>query len=259
MSTFLLKIILMPAIIAGVTLAARKWGNVIGGVIAGMPWVGGAILYFIAIEQGETFMTNALPGVLIGLIGWLGFCMTYVIAGQYLGVLSSFISGICVYLLLGFVLKDFTNSFSINGWFIVLISLTITSLSFFPKVKKAAKKPPKPLRFEIPLRMIMITAFVFIVTYFAEMLGPNWSGILTPFPVMTATLAIFTHYTQGLSQVRLALMGMYTGVMGFSIFLISVAYFVPQYGLGNGFLLGLLLNVIATLSVKQIFSKFKLI
>lgn len=249
----------MPAIIAGVTLAARKWGNVIGGVIAGMPWVGGAILYFIAIEQGETFMTNALPGVLIGLIGWLGFCMTYVIAGQYLSVLSSFIAGICVYLLLGFVLKDFTNSFSINGWFIVLISLTITSLSFFPQVKKAANKPPKPLKFEIPLRMIMITAFVFIVTYFAEMLGSNWSGILTPFPVMTATLAIFTHYTQGLSQVRLALMGMYTGVMGFSIFLISVAYFVPQYGLGNGFLLGLLLNVIATLSTKQIFSKFKLI
>ncbi|MFT7273350.1 MAG: hypothetical protein ACI9V1_002887, partial [Spirosomataceae bacterium] len=48
MNTFLLKIILMPLIIAGVTLAARKWGNVIGGVIAGMPWVGGAILFFIA-------------------------------------------------------------------------------------------------------------------------------------------------------------------------------------------------------------------
>mgnify|MGYP000607373530 CR=1 FL=1 len=117
MNTFFVKIILMPAIIAGVTLAARKWGNVIGGVIAGMPWVGGAILYFIAVEQGETFMTNALPGVLIGLIGWLGFCTTYVIAGQYLSVLASFVSGICVYLLIGFSLKDFTNTFSINGVF----------------------------------------------------------------------------------------------------------------------------------------------
>ena len=249
----------MPLIIAGVTLAARKWGNVIGGVIAGMPWVGGAILFFIAIEQGETFMISALPGVLIGLIGWLGFCTMYMIAGQRLGVLLSFISGITIYLLVGFSLKDFTHSLTVNGWFWVLVLLAITSLSFFPKVKRASKYTPKPLRFEILLRMSMITAFVFIVTYFAEMLGPNWSGILTPFPVMTATLAIFTHYTQGMSQVRLALMGMCTGVIGFAIFLISVAYFIPQYGLGNSFLLGLFLNVIATLSAKQLFSKFKLI
>lgn len=259
MNTTLLKIVLMPLIIAGVTLAARKWGNVIGGVIAGMPWVGGAILFFIAVEQGEAFMTNALPGVLIGLIGWLGFCTMYMIAGQRLGVLLSFISGIIVYLLVGFSLKDFTNSLTVNGWFWVLVLLAINSLFFFPKVKRVNKATPKPLRFEIPLRMIMITAFVFIITYFAELMGPNWSGILTPFPVMTATLAIFTHYTQGMSQVRLALMGMYTGVIGFSIFLISVAYFVPPYGLANGFLLGLFLNVLATLAAKQLFSKFKLI
>lgn len=264
MNTALLKIVLMPLIIAGVTLVARKWGNVIGGVIAGMPWVGGAILFFIGIEQGEIFMTNALPSVLIGLIGWLGFCITYIIAGQRFagqrfGVLLSFVSGIFIYLIFALLLKDFTDSLSVNQWFFVLIILTVTSLSFFPKVKKQHKATPKPLKFEIPLRMIMITVFVFAITYFAEMLGPGWSGILTPFPVMTATLAIFTHYTQGLPEVRLALMGMYTGVIGFSVFLISVAYFVPQYGLANGFLFGLVLNVIATLSVKQLFSKFKLI
>lgn len=259
MNTTLLKIVLMPLIIAGVTLAARKWGNVIGGVIAGMPWVGGAILFFIGVEQGETFMINALPGVLIGLIGWLGFCTMYIVSGQKFGVLVSFISGIFTYLLIGFLLQDFTNTLSINGWFIVMFLLTITSLSFFPKVKTQSEVTPKSLKFEIPLRMIMITAFVFVITYFAKLMGPNWSGILTPFPIMTATLAVFTHYTQGLSQVRLALMGMYTGVIGFSIFLLSVAYFVPQYGLGNGFLLGLSLNVIATLSAKQFFSKFRLI
>jgi hypothetical protein len=264
MNTALLKIILMPLIIAAVTLIARKWGNVIGGVVAGMPWVGGAILFFISVEQGETFMINALPGVLIGLIGWLGFCTTYMIAGQRfakqrLGVLLSFIVGIFVYLLIGFSLQDFTNTLPINGWFVVMVLLAITSLSFFPKVKRQNEVTPKSVKFEIPLRMTMITAFVFGVTYFAEMMGPNWSGILTPFPVMTATLAIFTHYTQGLPQVRLALMGMYTGVIGFSIFLISVAYFTPQYGLVNSFLLGLFLNVVATLSTKQVFSKLNLI
>lgn len=259
MNTTLLKIIFMPLVIAGVTLIARKWGNIIGGVVAGMPWVGGAILFFVAIEQGEPFMLNAILGVLIGLLAWLGFCTTYVIAGQRLGVLGSFASGISVYLLISFLLQDYTTAFTIRGWFVVMILTTIVSLYYFPKVKRINNISPKPLRFEIPLRMIMITAFVLLVTYFAELLGPNWSGILTPFPVMTATLAIFTHHTQGLPQVRLALMGMYTGVIGFSIFLISIAHFVPAFGLGNGFLIGLGFNVIATLFAKQLFSKLKLI
>lgn len=259
MNTILLKIVLMPTIIAGVTLAARKWGNVVGGVIAGMPWVGGAILFFIGIEQGETFMVYTLPGVFIGLISWLGFCTFYMIVGQRLGVLWTFLSGIFAYFVIGISFERFTNTVSINLWFVAMLALTILSLNFFPKVKRTNKKEPKPLSYEIPLRMIMITGFVLLITYFAEKLGPKWSGILTPFPIMTATLAIFTHYTQGMAQVRLALMGMYTGVIGFSVFLISISYFIPQYGLGNGFLMGLLLNVVATLAAKQTFSKFKLI
>lgn len=259
MNTFLLKIILMPSVIAFVTLIARKWGNVIGGVIAGMPWVGGAILFFIGIEQGETFMLHTLSGVLIGLIGWLGFCTTYVIAGQRLSELPSFALGIVMYLLIGSAFYKFTSYLPTSGWFLVMISLTVLSLTLFPKVKRTNNKTPKPLRFEIPLRMIVITAFVFAITYFAELLGPSWSGILTPFPVMTATLALFIHYTQGIAQVRLALTGMYTGVIGFSIFIISIGYFSPIFGFGNSFIIGLALNVFATLLAKQLFSRFKLI
>ena len=259
MNTFLLKIILMPSVIALVTLIARKWGNVIGGVIAGMPWVGGAILFFIGMEQGEVFVLNTLPGVLIGLICWLGFCTTYVIAGQRLSELPSFALGILMYLLIGYAFHNYVQRLPTTGWFLVMIALTVISLALFPKVKRTNNRTPKPLRFEIPLRMIVITAFVLTITYFAELLGPSWSGILTPFPVMTATLALFIHYTQGIAQVRLALTGMYTGVIGFAFFIISIDFFLPVYGFVNSFIIGLILNVLATLFAKQIFSKFKLI
>ncbi len=258
MPTFWIKIIMMPIVIALVSLAARRWGNTIGGLIAGMPWVGGAILYFIGLEQGQDFMLNATPGALAGLISWLAFCMTYVWFGQKIGVLATLLAANVAFLLVGTSLQPWVSHFDIHAWFLGMIVSSLLSLKFFPKVKNIGKKAPQVLPYDIPLRMVMITAFVIGITYFAALLGPSWSGILTPFPIITATLAVFTHYTQGMYQVRNTLLGMYTGVMGFTVFLLAVAYLVPIYGLNMGFVLSLLLNVVTSLLAKYIFGKTRL-
>lgn len=255
MNTFWLKILLMPLIIALVTLASRRWGNVVGGVIAGMPWVGGAVLLFIAIEQGESFAWNSLRGVMVGLISWLGFCVSYMIAGQRFKAFASMIISMLVFLCIGALLMNVTNVFSPIVWFVILLLMISIVLKFFPKVKDTHKQVGRPIKFEIPMRMFMITAFVLALTYSANLLGPTWSGILTPFPVITAVLAVFTHYGQGMQQVRLTFMGMFTGVFGFSTFLISLVYLLPAYGIGISFAVALLINVVAALIAKVVFGK----
>ncbi|WP_304233012.1 hypothetical protein [Jiulongibacter sediminis] len=259
MDTFWFKVLAMPTVIALVTLASRKWGNVIGGVIAGMPWVGGAILLFIALEQGEVFAVNAIPGALVGLICWLGFCSAYMIAGQRFKAFSSLLIGIAAFLLPGSILMNFTPLLPAEVWFVVLLTMIGVTLRFFPKVKGNDIGLSRKIRFDIPLRMIMITVFVVALTYFAKLLGPTWSGILTPFPVMTATLAVFVHIGQGMHQVRLTLVGMFTGVVGFATFLVSLVYLIPAFGIGWSFLLALLINVVAALSAKMLFSRLKIV
>lgn len=259
MDTFWFKILAMPTVIALVTMASRKWGNVVGGVIAGMPWVGGAILFFIALEQGAVFAVNAIPGALVGLICWLSFCSAYMIAGQHFKAFSSLLIGIAAFLLPGCILMNFTPFFPAEVWFVILLIMIGITIRYFPKVKGDDIGLSRKIKFDIPLRMIMITAFVVALTYFANLLGPTWSGILTPFPVMTATLAVFVHIGQGMHQVRLTLVGMFTGVVGFATFLVSLVYLIPAFGIGLAFLIALVINVVATLMVKILFTRLRLV
>ncbi len=249
----------MPLIIALVTWVSRRWGNVVGGVIAGMPWVGGGVLFFIALEQGKDFAFHSLAGVMVGLIAWLAFCMVYVILGQRLGAFYTLLLAMTSCLLAGVLLKFVTSCLSATGWFFVLLGMILLSLYFFPQVRGELAEGGKVIRFEIPLRMLMITAFVLGLTYAARILGPTWSGILTPFPVITAVLAVFTHAGQGMKQVRLTLMGMYTGVIGFASFLFTLVFALPVMGLGAAFLLSLLVNIVATLGAKVLFTRVGLV
>ena len=67
-----LKITLVPLLIGAITLAGRRWGPSVAGWLSGLPVVAGPIMYFIAIENGAGFASNALVGMLLGVFAMLG-------------------------------------------------------------------------------------------------------------------------------------------------------------------------------------------
>jgi len=73
----LLKILLVPLLIVGVTLGARRWGPRIGGWLNGLPVVAGPVLYFLGIEQGAPFMARAAEATLAGLVAVAAFALVY--------------------------------------------------------------------------------------------------------------------------------------------------------------------------------------
>jgi uncharacterized membrane protein (GlpM family) len=259
MNTFLIKLILMPLIIATVTLVSKKWGNSIGGILASLPWVAGPIILFIAYEQGIDFAANSISGSMIGIMGWFAFCAVYILIGQKYNVFLSVVGGYLVYLLVAAALNPYIKILNVYQWFILSLLVLSIGLRYFPSVKSGIKHTGKKLRFEIPLRMLVITLFVILLTYFAEKMGPNWSGILTPFPIMTAVLGVFTHYTQGIYQVRTIFIGLFTGLFGFTLFLFLQAILMPRYGIFVSFSIGVLLDVMVTYVTKVLFSRLRII
>jgi len=257
--TFILKITIMPLVILLVTWISRRWGNMVGGMIAGMPWVGGAILLFIALEQGKLFALDMLPGATVGLIAWLSFCMSYVWIGQRRSPLITLIASNIICLGLAYIFRILTPYLSQEIWIVVLYISLLVSLVLFPKITQTQERENTPIKSEIGLRIAMITIFVVSLTYFANVLGPSWSGVLTPFPVITSTLAFFTHLGQGIKQTKVILLGMYTGVVGFGGFLLTLKYILPDYSLGLSFVIALLINVILVLIAKWLFSRWKLL
>src|SRR5689334_13280526 len=72
-----LKLLLLPSLICGLTLAGRRWGPSVAGWLSGLPIVAGPILFFISMEQGREFGASAAAGTLCGLVPVLTFIVTY--------------------------------------------------------------------------------------------------------------------------------------------------------------------------------------
>ena len=56
---FLLKIALPPVLVAAMSVATRLWGPTIGGLLLGLPWMTGPVLFFLARDKGEAFGVGA--------------------------------------------------------------------------------------------------------------------------------------------------------------------------------------------------------
>lgn len=246
---------MMPLVIGGVTIASKKWGNLVGGMIASMPWIAGPIMLFFTLEQGVDFAVNSVKGIMMGVVGVLAFCFAYIYSALksrwYVSLLLAYLAFVATTVLL----KVFENYVGLNGWFIFAVVLSLFGLKVFPKLDVQTNSGQN-LKYDIYLRMVIITVFVALITYLAKILGPTWSGILTPFPIITAILASFTHYTQGAYGTSIILRGMLTGFIGFATFLFLQAKLLPHLPIATAFAIGFIANLILNLAMRYLVKKF---
>jgi hypothetical protein len=66
-------------------------------------------------------------------------------------------------------------------------------------------------------------------------LGPELSGLLAPFPIITSVLAVFTHAHGGTEQVRVLLRNFLVGFYGYATFCFVLAIGLPSLGIALAF------------------------
>ena len=239
MNILLLKVTLMPSVIALVTLAIRRWGNRAGGLIGSMPWIAGPILLFFILEQGKAFGIQSIQGSMTGILALISFCFSYSAISRKLTWLPTLLLSYGVYTITAVTF----NYLQLTLWvsYGVVLGCVLLALRLFPAPGNTTITP-KRLPFDIPIRMLVATLFVLVITGLAAVLGPNWSGILTPFPILTSILAIFTHTLQGSDATILTLRGLLIGLLGFTTFLFLQAFLLPEFSVAISFGLAFLVN-----------------
>jgi uncharacterized membrane protein (GlpM family) len=255
MNLFLLKLAIMPTVIALITYVSKRWGDSIGGIVASLPWVAGPIIFFIAIERGNDFAVEAIPGVMAGIVSWFIFLVAYIIAGRRYGALPTLGISYAVYFLSGLALNEFIPMLSLHIWYVSALITILLSILYFPTVSYDHRQSEKTLSHELVLRMSAATLFVVVITYSADALGPAWSGILTPFPVMTTILAIFTHYTRGIQVTRQVFMGLMTGSFGFATLFYFIGLMLPGNSIWTIFGFGIMINIALTYTMKLLLQR----
>jgi hypothetical protein len=231
-----LKLVLVPGLVAGVTLGARRWGPRIGGWLTALPLVAGPTLLFLALEQGHAFAARAALSTLVGLIGVSAFGVAYgwtsLRHGWPLSLLASWAAFVVTTLLAQALPWTPTTA----------LLATLAAFALGARVLPAERGHPAPLApppWDLPLRMAGTLAVVLSVTSLADRLGPALSGAFTPFPVALAVLLVFAHAQDGAPLALRLLRSFFPAMWGFALFCLVVAVAMLPLGPGPAFLLAL--------------------
>lgn len=231
-AALLLKLTLSPSLVAGASLAARRWGPQVGGWIAGFPIVAGPVLFFYAWEQGADFAGHAAVSTLVGLVSLALFAVVYGRTAFRFPWWASLLTGWGVFGLSTYALQSVKLP-----WFAALplgagaLGLSLVAL---PKTDAPVRSVPPPA-WDLPLRIVVTAAIVLTLTALADFLGPRLSGLLTPFPVATSVLVAFFHREQGGAGAVRILRGLLVALFGFAGFCTVLSLTVVPWGLAGAF------------------------
>jgi hypothetical protein len=214
-----LKLLLTPILITLATLAGRRWGPAFSGWFIGFPLTSGPVSVILALQYGLGFAARAAVGNLGGLACISMFCLAYTLTARIRGAGISLAAGVAAYLATTFT----WNLTSMTLMATVLVSTVVNGLVILLIPKGSA--PPAaavPSRWDIPARVVIATAFVLALTTSARLLGPQLSGLITPFPIFGSVLAVFAHRQQGPAAARHFLRGHAISLYGFAAFFLVV-------------------------------------
>ena len=211
----LLKIILVPSLVAGITLVSRRFGLRIGGVLTALPMVAGPTLVFYAIEQGDAFAADAARSAMLGIAATAAFCVAYARTAAHTHWMGSLAAGwatLAVTAAALYRLPDLRGA----GELAIAIAALIIGRRLIPSRPSPSGSSPPP-RWDIPLRMVTAAVAVVTFTGIAAALGPRLSGVVSAFPVVTMILASFTHAQGGGTAVATFLRGLLRGLHSFAV------------------------------------------
>lgn len=229
----LLRVGLSPFLVAGASLASRRWGEGVGGWLAGFPFVAGPILLVMALEHGVAFSALAARSALLGSIALVGFAVWFGHASARMHWTAALGSGWLLYLLLAWPLSRL--DFGLLPSFAAMVGALAIGVLVLPRGGSdgATVGARAPSRGDIPLRMLATLCLVCGITLSAKHLGTVWSGLLTPFPVATTVLAVFARLEGGAPAVARFLRGFLPGLGSLAVFFALTSALLPRAGVSG--------------------------
>jgi hypothetical protein len=223
----LAKLLLTPILIAAATLVGRRWGPRVSGWLIGFPFTSGSVSIILALQDGRQFAARAAVGMLGGAASVCVFCLAYSATAKRRSWFPSLVAAILAFLLTTLLWNSF--ALSLLPTFVLLIIVDGLVVRLIP-ARAVASAPAQRPAWDLQMRMLTAAAFVVLLTAVASRLGPQLSGLITPFPIFASVLAPFAHRQQGADVASQFLRGLASGLFGFASFFLVVGALLPGTG-----------------------------
>ncbi len=232
MNILALKLILAPLIIGSASLAGRKWGPAVSGWIVGMPLTSGPVVFFVALSQGVLFAESSALGVLSGGISRVLYALTYAWLATRFKWYVSIAGSILVFSLSTLLLQTVSISLFVIAPVVALA--IVAGLNFMPKGDVEPGKNEQN-KWDIPVRILIGTSFILLLTGIAPFIGSRMTGLLTTIPLYVTILSIFAHRDHGPAAAAHVLRGLLYGMFAFTGFFLVLSLLIEKTSLGVSF------------------------
>ena len=239
--SLLLKVVLTPALIATATLVGRRWGEAMSGWLVGLPLTSAPVIFFLALDQGTAFATTAALAVLLGTISQAAFAVAYARVAVRTAWFPAAAAGCGVFALatIGFQRVSLPALVAYGA----VVGSLILAMVLMPRNGNQPARGPVAPDWDLPLRIVLATGLVLVLTGIAPRIGAHLSGLLSPFPVYAGVLAIFAQRQSG-AGANAVLRGLLLGLFAFASFFLVLALGLDRLGIGLSFALATLVALL---------------
>ncbi|MGO4808849.1 hypothetical protein AB4156_04475 [Cupriavidus sp. 2MCAB6] len=246
-----LKLLLVPAFIACISVAGKRWGPAVAGWLAGLPVVVGPILFLLALERGAPFAAAAATSALCAVFASVAFSLAYAWScrrhGWPLALAAALAAWLAAVALLGW--RPF-SPFAALALALALATLFICP-SLFPPPGAAARAAGIS-RTGLLVRMLAGAGLTLAVTTLSASIGSTWSGLLALFPVLGIVLSVFSHRAAGPDFVVALLTSMAGGLFSLVAFCFTLAVLLPRSTIAIAFATAILATAATQWAVKAV-------
>jgi hypothetical protein len=230
---FILKIAVPPILVAVMSLAVRLWGPTAGGLLLGLPWMTGPILFFLTVDKGTAYGVDACIGIQFGVLCLSAYLLAYGRVAAFAPWPVCLAAGVAVFAVMASLTQGLGWSLAVTA-VLAAVGLVAVYLLLPPP---ASSVPLTVLPWwDIPVRMLATLALVTAIVLSADLLGPQLSGIIATFPVIVTVVGAFTHHQSGPDAVRRMLRSLTLSLLAFVAFFFVVGTTMPVVGLAVSFL-----------------------
>ncbi len=233
------KAVISISIVIALSLIAERVGPRAAGLLTGLPLGAGMVIIFTGTEQGTAFAAEAAAHMVPGFVTTLTFIYIYgvVSAHQGLGGIKAILAPTLA-ANIGYAIVAWLVSLASLG---VAVSLPLVAIGMVMTSRLMHYLPNTPIMARVRFgwgvlmfRAGMATTTILLITAIAGNIGPQWTGILTAYPMTLLPLILVLHITYSGNEIAAVLKHVPMGLGGVISFCVAATFTLPAMGLGWG-------------------------
>ncbi len=209
----LLKLALVPASILLASLAARRFGHAISGVLSGLPLIAAPVIGGLLIDHGAARVAAIGSATLASVPAAIAHIVAFSWLSRRLPWWACLAGAALAFAAIGWVVTaPAWPAPTLTG-----IAAPFVALAIMPRVPPLAGGVPVP-RGEIAMRVAAAVTLAAVILLGADTLPARVSGLLLAFPITGSILPSFTLPVYGRCATISLLRGFANGLIGFTAF-----------------------------------------